>query len=80
MKKKKQLVKEFGTFVNELFPDSINKVKDMSPTEAGKGVTVPMIPKINKKKKLAGESSAVTVQDVLNPIEQTDGKQPHDID
>lgn len=55
---KKMLVTELDIAVGELFPDSLDEVIDMSQNKAGSKTRVaPVIPMINKEKKVVVESS-----------------------
>lgn len=80
VEKRKPLVNELDIVVDELFPDSLPKVGYMLLTEAGnKKRTAPIIPRINKKKKVLAESSNVATLIVTNSTEQAASNQPHDV-
>lgn len=63
--KRKLLVKELDTHVEELLLDSLDEVRNMSPNDQVKKKSfVPVIPRASRKKKPAGESSEAFAQKV----------------
>lgn len=79
---RKLLLKELVTTIDESFPDSLDEVKSMSPNPDSLGEVrsmslnkarrrksmAPVIPRINKKKKVMVQSSDVAAQRPPQPI------------
>lgn len=60
--------------MGELFSDSLGEVITISPTEIGnKKWVAPIIPMINKRKKVVIESSDTTAQSMTSSTEQAGG-------
>lgn len=65
--KRKLLVEQFGTDIDRLFPDSLDDVGAMSPSDQLKKSGVPIIPRENMKRKLDGESSEAAAPKMPKP-------------
>lgn len=69
-------MKELGTLVDKLFPNSLNELRDMSTSKVGnKKRIVLVIPKFRMKKRVKSESSNVAAQIVVNLAQQIGGDQ-----
>lgn len=80
-KKRKLLAEQLDTPVEELFLESLDKVRTASPTNAGKQKSVvPMIPKISRKREPNSELSKAAAQKIPKSIEETTIDQPQDVE
>lgn len=62
------LAKELGTTVEDVFQDSLDDIQAKSPSDQTKKKSlVPIIPHVNRKRKLDGESSEDATQKVPKP-------------
>lgn len=72
LEKRKLLAKDLDTIVDDMFPDSLDEVRSMYLSDQTNNKSgVPVIPRVNKNRKLEGESYEVVAPKVVTSTKET---------